>query len=226
MDAVALPAVGTTGEITLNGPEGRLEALLSMPSKSPSGIAVVCHPHPLYGGALTNKVVYTLATSAVKCGLPALRFNFRGVGDSQGAYDSAIGETDDALAAIDWMRARFPGLPLLLAGFSFGAYVALKASATARPERLITASLPLGRIREEFGEQRNEPLPSHPGCPWLTVHSRDDDVVAYAETVALLQHYDPPPQLVSLDTAGHFYHRHLGPLQRAVLTFLRQEKTD
>lgn len=219
----ALPAPGTVAALELAGPVGRLQALLATPRGAPRGVAVICHPHPLYGGTMTNKVVHALASCALKSGLCALRFNFRGVDGSAGRYDSARGETDDTLAAVAWLRTGFPGLPLLLAGFSFGAYIALKAAAQARPAWLVSVSLPLGRVRGAFGEQGNEPLPAHPGCPWLAVHSRDDEVVDYAETQRLLAGYQPPPRLETLEGAGHFYHGRLGDLQRVVLEFLQTQ---
>lgn len=212
-----LPAAGASSQVFVPGPAGRLEALLSMPRGQLRGIAVVCHPHPLYGGALSNKVVYTLASCAQKTGLAALRFNFRGVGNSQGHFDNAVGETDDLLACVDWLARRLPDQPLLLAGFSFGAYVALKGAARRRPRALVTVSIPFGRYVQA------ETDPPHPRCPWLAVHSRDDDVVAYDDTRSHLDRYDPPPQRVVLDGAGHFYHRHLGQLQAAVLPFLRAQ---
>lgn len=218
-----LPEPGTTSALELAGPAGCLQALLAIPRGAPKGIAVICHPHPLYGGAMTNKVVYTLASCALKFGLCVLRFNFRGVGGSAGRYDGARGETDDTLATVAWLRAKFPGKPLLLAGFSFGAYVALKAAVQARPAWLVSASLPLGRVRGSFGERENEPLPARPDCPWLAVHSRDDEVVDYAETQRLLAGYQPPPQLETLEGAGHFYHGRLGDLQRVVLEFLQTQ---
>lgn len=223
VDNPKLPDPGTVNEIELPGPAGRLQALLGAPRGTVRGIAVVCHPHPLYGGTMTNKVAYTLASCALKSGMMALRFNFRGVDGSEGHYDGARGEVEDTLAAVEWMRRQFPDQPLLLAGFSFGAYVALKSAGSAQPSWLVTASLPLGRIRGSFGEDKNEPLPGRPDCPWLTVHSRDDEVVEYADTQRHLQHYQPPPQMETLDGAGHFYHGRLGDLQRVVLPFLQAQ---
>jgi len=218
-----LPEPGVTAAVELAGPAGRLQALLAVPRGSLKGIAVICHPHPLYGGAMTNKVVHTLASCALKSDLCALRFNFRGVGDSAGRYDSARGETDDTLAAVTWLRAKFPDQPLLLAGFSFGAYVALKAATQARPAWLVSVSVPLGRIRGLSGKSENEALPEQPDCPWLAVHSRDDEVVDYDETQRLLAGYRPPPQLETMQGAGHFYHGRLGDLQRVVLAFLQAQ---
>lgn len=216
MSALAgLPGAGESALGTLGGPAGNLECLVAVPRGEIRGIAVVCHPHPLYGGAMSNKVVYALAAAALAQGLIAARFNFRGVGQSQGAYDSARGETDDGLAVVDWLRAQQPGLPLLLCGFSFGAYVSLKMAATARPAALISIAPPFGRYFDDATR------PAHPACPWLAVHSRDDDTVAYDETAAILRDYDPPPVLVTVDGAGHFFHGRLQDIKDAVAPFLR-----
>ena len=109
----------------LAGAAGAIETLVSVPPGPVTGIAVVCHPHPLHGGALSNKVTWMLASCALKAGLVAARFNFRGVGRSAGAHDEGRGETDDTLTVVDWLRGQAPGAPLLLAGFSFGAFVSL-----------------------------------------------------------------------------------------------------
>ena len=112
----------------LQGPAGRLECMLKLPAPGAegSGAAVICHPHPLFGGTLHNKVVHAAAEALVAAGLPTLRFNFRGVGGSGGAHDNGRGEQGDLQAVLDHVEARFPGRPLVLAGYSFGAYVALR----------------------------------------------------------------------------------------------------
>ena len=213
-----LPAPGQSRPLFVDGPAGRLETLLTAPQQeTPAGICVVCHPHPQFGGAMSNKVVYALASSALQAGLLTARFNFRGVGRSEGQYDHARGETDDALAVTAWLRQLWPQTPLLLAGFSFGAYISLKAAAAARPAALVSISIPFGKYVD------NAAAPPHPGCPWLTVHSADDDVVNYEETRAVLQAYAPPPQQVRFEGAGHFYHGRLTELQQAVLPFLQQQ---
>ena len=212
-----LPAPGQNRQLFVDGPAGRLETLLAAPrQETASGICVVCHPHPQFGGAMSNKVVYALASSALQAGLLTARFNFRGVGQSEGQYDQARGETDDALAVTAWLRQLLPQAPLVLAGFSFGAHVSLKAAGPARPAALVSISIPFGKYVEDAA------LPPHPGCPWLAVHSTDDDVVNYEETRAVLQAYAPPPQQVRFEGAGHFYHGHLTELQQAVLPFLQQ----
>jgi len=213
------PAPSAAKEISIVGPVGRLEAIVAMPKgfAAPLGVCVVGHPHPLFGGAMSNKVVYTLAASALKAGLIALRFNFRGVGRSQGLFDESRGETDDALAAIAWLRERAPGLPLVLAGFSFGAYVTLKAAATVHPVAQISVGIPFGRYVDGGAP------PPHPGCPWLAVHSVDDEIVAYTDTIPVLKHYDPPPQIETFEGAGHFFHGRLTELQAVVQAFLGKQ---
>lgn len=210
----ALPAPGQSAQGLIDGPAGALECLVAVPRTPPRGLAVICHPHPLYGGAMSNKVVYTLAAAALAEGLVALRFNFRGIGRSQGAYDATRGETDDCRAAANWLRTQAPGLPLFLAGFSFGAFVSLNAAASLRPAALTSIAPPFSRYLD------GAPNPAHPGCPWLVVHSRDDDTVSYDDTFAALDTYDPPPERVSVDGAGHFFHGRLDEVKVPVQAFL------
>lgn len=211
---VALPAAGTSAHGLIDGPAGAIECLVAVPRGPLRGVAVASHPHPLFGGAMSNKVVYTLASAALQAGLASLRFNFRGVGHSQGVHDSARGETADCIHVARWLQALQPGMPLLLSGFSFGAFVALSAAAPLRPAALVSIAPPFGRY---FADA---PLPAHPGCPWLVVHARDDQTVSYAETAAILDRYTPPPERISPDTAGHFFHGCLDEVKRPVQAFL------
>lgn len=216
MPPVTLPSPGAADTLLLPGPVGAIETLVAVPKAPPLGIAVVCHPHPLHGGALGNKVTYTLASCALKAGLVAARFNFRGVGRSEGVHDAGRGETDDTLAVIAWLREQLPGAALLLAGFSFGAFVSLKAAARAQPGLQVSIAPP-------FRYFDNEPLPPRPTAPWLVVHGLDDEVVAFAGTKAVLERYQPPPELVTLDGVGHFFHGRLGELESAVSGFIRRQ---
>lgn len=210
-----LPTAGAADTLLLDGAAGPIEALVAMPAGTPRGIAVVCHPHPLHGGALSNKVTYTLASCALKAGLVAARFNFRGVGKSAGTHDGGRGETEDTLAVVAWLRSQLPDAPLLLAGFSFGAFVSLKAAARAQPALQVSIAPP-------FKYFADEPLPPRPAAPWLVVHGRDDEVVAYADTKAVLDRYEPLPELVTLDGVGHFFHGRLGDLEAAVSAFIQR----
>ena len=218
MNKISLPEPGASAEVLLAGPAGRIETLLAAPREraQPAGCAIVCHPHPLYGGAMSNKVAYTLAASALKAGLYALRFNFRGVGRSEGAHDHGRGEAEDVLLLVQRMRELLPQARLVLAGFSFGAFVSLSAAARARPDLLISVAPPFGKY---LGDA---PPPARADCPWLVLHSRDDDVVAYEETAAVLEKYAPPPQLVTVDGAGHFFNGRLALIGDSVVPFIRQ----
>ena len=173
-----------------------------------TGFGVVCHPHPLHGGTLQNKVVHTLARALQEQGMPTLRFNYRGVGQSAGVYDEGRGEGDDALAVIAWGRARWPETALVLAGFSFGAMVALRIAPTAQPVRLITVAPPV--TRAQFADI--EPPP----CPWLIVQGEADELVDYREVQAWAARFNPPPLLRLLPGVDHFFHGRLHELRAAV----------
>lgn len=211
---LALPDAGASAQGVIAGIAGDIECHVSVPRGTVRGIAVTCHPHPLFGGAMSNKVVYTLASCALRQGLVSLKFNFRGVGRSQGQHDAARGETADVVTVVEWLRAQCPDQPLLLAGFSFGAFVSLNAASRVHPAALVSIAPPFGRY---FDDAPNPPLP---GCPWLVVHSRDDDTVSYAETAQVLAGYVPAPERVTVDGAGHFFHGRLQDIQDAVLPFL------
>src|ERR1700756_1499780 len=139
--------------LAIEGPAGALQALLETPvtergeALTVPAFAVVCHPHPLFGGTMDNKVVYTVARAFEQLGAPAIRFNFRGVAASAGTYDEGRGEGDDALAVIAWGRQRFPDTPLWLAGFSFGGAVALRIAELAQPERLVLVAPGITRLQ-------------------------------------------------------------------------------
>jgi len=144
--------------IDLAGPAGRLEAILKLPAGRPRMAAVVAHPHPLYGGTLHNKVVYATARRLEAHGAAVLRFNFRGVGASQGEHDQGRGERLDMAAALAEMRQRHPGLPLVAAGYSFGAYVALAAGADGTADRLLALAPPVGHFDFSFLAASSVPL--------------------------------------------------------------------
>ncbi len=194
------------------GPAGEIEALIETPSPAtPDVFGVVCHPHPLFGGAMTNKVVHTVARSWQELGVPTLRFNFRGVGASQGRYDEGRGETDDALAVIAFGNRRWSGAALWLAGFSFGAYVALRAAAVARPDLLVIVAPPVGRW--DFTPLRA------PDCPWLIVQGDQDDLVDAAAVQSWARALRPGPRLEILPGAEHFFHGRLHELRNVVRDF-------
>ena len=202
-----------TERIVIPGPAGAIEALLETPPQHDAGhFGVVCHPHPLYGGTLENKVVHTLARAFLELGAPTLRFNFRGVGSSGGVFDQGRGEVDDALAVVAKGRHLFPGAALWLAGFSFGGAVAVSSAARARPERLVLVA-PGVTILDVRGMA--------PACPWLIVQGDADDVIEPRYVLDWAGKLARPPEIRVLAGAGHFFHGRLHDLREAVLTFMR-----
>jgi alpha/beta superfamily hydrolase len=207
----------TAQGVSIHGPAGSLEALLEVPQvPALAGFAVVCHPHPLFGGTMQNKVVHTLARACQEYGLATLRFNFRGVGASAGSYDEGRGEIEDALAVVAWGHERWPDAPLTLAGFSFGAMVALGAAARSTPSTLITVAPAVSR--PEFGHVVK------PACPWLIVQGDRDELVDIRDVRAFAERFDPPPILAVMPGAEHFFHGRLTPLRDQVLAFLKNEE--
>ncbi len=199
----------------LPGPAGQLEALVSEPldRTSPAEyFAVVCHPHPLYGGTLDNKVVYTLARAFEECGAPTIRLNFRGVGSSAGDYDGGRGETEDALAAIAYGRARWSGAGLWLAGFSFGGAVAVRAAERAEPRKLVLVAPGVTKMAMDG-------VPS-PRCPWLLVQGDADEVIEPQEVLQWAQRQSVPALIRRFPDAGHFFHGRLHALREAVVQFM------
>jgi alpha/beta superfamily hydrolase len=178
--------------------------------------AIVCHPHPLYGGTMHNKVVYTIARTLQAAGIATCRFNFRGVGASAGVYDEGRGETDDAAAVLTYARARWPQRRPIIAGFSFGAYVALRLAGIAAPQALITVAPALGRF--DF-----DSLP-RPQCPWLIVQGSADDVVDPQAVAAYAAGLQANAKLAMLAEVGHFFHGRLGELAATLAGFIEDSK--
>jgi len=160
---------------------------------------------------MDNKVVHTLARAFLSIDCLAFRFNYRGVGESEGAYDNGIGETEDALAVADWAANSWPDLPVYIGGFSFGAMISLRASAAIRPAALVTVAPPTQRISARM---------SQPTCPWLVVQGDADKVVIPAAVVAWLNSLAPGPELKIMSGAGHLFHGRLTELRNTVAEFL------
>jgi hypothetical protein len=195
-------------KVIIQGPVGALESLLEIPQDGAARAAVICHPHPLYHGTMTNKVVHTLARTFRRLGAATLRFNFRGVGASAGLYDEGRGEIQDALAAAAYMREKFPGARLWMAGFSFGGVVALQAAALADASLLVTVAPAVHRL--EYSETMN------PGCPWLLIHGEADTTVNCEENMKWLAQLDTPPEIFIAKGCGHFFHGKLNLLRDTV----------
>ena len=194
------------------GPAGQLEIAINV-AETARSIALITHPHPLQGGTLDNKVVQTLARAAVQLGWRAVRFNFRGVGGSEGIWDEGSGEVDDALAVI--AHERDPARPLLLAGFSFGAYVASEAAARlpaeAKPQRIVL----VGPSTEK------QQMPTVP-ADTLVIHGETDDVVPLAATLAWARPQSLP--VIVFPGVGHFFHGQITLLKNVVVQQLQRPK--
>lgn len=199
------------GQILILGPSGEIELLVSYPEgySGDTPVAVICHPHPLHGGTMTNKVVHILAKAFNKMGLPSIRFNFRGVGKSSGNFDEGQGEKEDLLAVVKWSQQQHPKSKLWLAGFSFGAYVAMCTYAQAGAQRLLLVAPPV----ERFGSDAITDI----NIPWMVIQGGEDEVVSPKTVSDWIEKQHNPPQLIWLEEASHFFHGRLNDLQGAVI---------
>jgi alpha/beta superfamily hydrolase len=186
------------------GPAGRIEGIAHLPDATPRAIAVVAHPLPTMGGTMDNKVVTTLTKTFVELGCAALRFNFRGIGASEGSFDNGNGETEDVLAVVEYAQREYGELPLILAGFSFGGYVQARAAQRLHPQRLVLAAPAV----ERFAMPQVAPNT-------LVIHGDLDDVIPLHD----LLEWARPQQLpvVVLAGAEHYFHGRLMQLRQIVL---------
>ncbi len=201
----AFPAEATV--LLLPGPAGAIELACALPEPGTAraGTAVICHPHPLQGGTMHNKVVTIIERALRELGLATVRFNFRGVGASEGSYDEGNGESDDLAAIVGWVREVRPDDVVWLAGFSFGSYVALRNAQRLDAAVLVTVAPPVGRW--DFSQI------TLPECPWLVVQGEEDEVVDPAAVFEWIDTLAEPPQLVRMPETGHFFHRRLMDLR-------------
>ena len=194
----------------LAGPAGKLEVATDAADQAEArrGIAVICHPHPLQGGTMHNKVVTMLERSLRESGLDTVRFNFRGVGASEGEFDNGLGEGDDLAAVVAWARRVHPGDALWLAGFSFGSFVSISNAVRLQADALVSIAPPAGRW--DFSSLRM------PTCPWLIVQGEEDEVVDPQAVYDWIESLDAEPVLVRMPETSHFFHRRLMDLRGAV----------
>lgn len=164
---------------------------------------------------MQNKVAHTLARAFVRTGFTALRFNFRGTGASEGSYDEGLGELDDALAALEWLRSETASGPRWLAGFSFGAAIAIRAAVIDKVDGLVSVAPAVSRFASGLDRQ--------PECPWLIVQGDEDELVGIDETIDWLNGLEPGPELVVLAGAEHFFHGRLIELRDVVERFVTKK---
>ena len=201
--------------IWVEGAAGVLEALIEYPKTvdETTPVAIVSHPHPAHGGAMTNKVVHTLARAFNLSGMIAVRFNFRGVGASEGHYDEGRGELADLFSVIGWARDRWPDVPVTLAGFSFGAAMTVRASQEVTAERLVLVAPPVGRILDA-----EEQIPAE--VPVLVVQGAKDELVDADAVIAWSDTQPPGIRVAVLDEADHFFHGQLIALRELLVEHL------
>jgi len=198
----------------LHGAVGELEAVIDHQADklSQDYIAVCCHPHPEHGGAMTNKVIYTASRTLASLGVTSIRFNFRGVGKSEGDYADGIGEQDDLVAVVDWSRREYPDKRLILCGFSFGAYISAMQAVDLSTGLLISIAPPIGRI--EFTNFQR------PDCPWLIIQGADDELVDAKKVESWAHKFPEPPELILMPETSHFFHGKLTPLRTTIESFV------
>jgi len=199
-----------TARERIAGPAGAIECAIDRPAAAPRGLAIACHPHPQFGGTLDNKVVQTIARACLELGWACVRFNFRGVGASEGVWDEGRGEVDDALAvAAHWRgREEFAALPYLLGGFSFGGYVAVEVA------QRLGADDPPRRIVLIGPSTEKQAVPSVP-ADTLVIHGESDDVVPLAATLAWAKPQNLP--VIVFPGVGHFFHGQIALLKKVIV---------
>lgn len=201
----------------LAGPAGRIEAALDAPEADVAPrpvLAILCHPLPTEGGTMHNKVVTMAARALRECGATTLRFNFRGVGQSEGSFDDGEGELDDLRAVAAWARARHPDKVLWLVGFSFGAWVSLRLANELQAAALVSIAPPVGRSWDFTGIEM-------PVAPWLVIQGDADEIVDPQAVYDWVASLPRPPELVRMPDTTHFFHRKLMDLRGAVKNGVR-----
>lgn len=192
----------TLSSTLLETPNGKLEVCIEHPAadlENPQAVALICHPHPLHGGTMKNKVISTLAKTFRELNCISVRFNYRGVGKSDGHYDNGIGETDDALFLLNWIQQNFTPKKTYLAGFSFGAFVSLRA-ATLTPLKLTHLWMVAPAILHADYQ-----LLAPPACPWTVIIPENDTIAEPYATYDWIALQHPKPNILSFDQASHFF---------------------
>jgi len=206
------------GNIFIEGPAGRIEAIIKESENPVACCAIVCHPHPLYGGTMHNKVVFRIARAFQDAGFSVLRFNFRGTGLSEGKYDDGVGEQDDLRAAVRFMGEKHPNAALWIAGFSFGAAVMLRALECDEPlQAFVGAGVPFSKY--DFTKI------THCNKPKLFVQGERDEFGSPEELKRWVDTFDEPKELTIIPAADHFFDGHLSELQQCISDFIARYRS-
>ena len=219
-----IPSHGSIRSLFLEGPAGRLEALLNEGAENATHAAVVCHPHPLFGGTLHNKVVFHTMKALNSFGFPVLRFNFRGTGLSLGEHDHGVGEVEDVRTALDWLESEFH-LPLIFAGFSFGAAVGLRAAcADSRVRATIGLGVPVAPVAADTEEPRVYTYEFLQMCtkPKLFVSGARDQFGPRAKLEALVAALPEPKRLILIEGGDHFFEGRLREVREAIESWVKE----
>jgi alpha/beta superfamily hydrolase len=204
------------GNLFIPAPHGQLEAILKEPAGELKGVGLVCHPHPLGGGTMHNKVVFRAAAGLVDAGLTTLRFNFRGVGASTGEHNEVEGGVEDVRTALDWLSGEYSGEDLTLAGFSFGSRTGMQVGADDdRVKRLISIGTPVEKYRDyDFLVDVAKPI--------LFVHGDQDEFCSVASLRSLTDRI-PHAEVVIFQNCGHFFDEHLSELRETIANWVTSE---
>ena len=204
--------------LILNGDSGNIE-LLACPknqklleASKTNAIAIICHPHPLHGGTMNNKVVFTLHKAFFDSGYATVRFNFRGVGRTEGVHDNGIGEANDLQTVINWVKSTNPNCEIVLAGFSFGAFISFKTSKTIDCKGLVTVAPVIHH------QDYNKYLPL--SCPWLAVGAELDDIIPAQQLADWITENTSEVNFIEISGCDHFFHGKLPELKSAVIAWL------
>lgn len=195
----------------ITGMAGKIETLITLPKSitATTPIVVISHPHPLYGGSMTNKVVHILSKSFSELGAITVRFNFRGVGKSAGEFDHGVGEADDLQVLVEKLKQWRPQSPIWLAGFSFGAYVTARAQAVIKAEKLLFVAPPVSMY--SFADLDEIDI------PWIVIQGGQDEIIDSAAVKSWVSERPNQPQLIWMEDAGHFFHGKLNDVKEALV---------
>ncbi|HZO72045.1 MAG TPA: alpha/beta fold hydrolase [Ktedonobacteraceae bacterium] len=205
--------------INIPTPQGHLEGILKPEEEGsqPQYAGLVCHPHPLYGGTMHNKVVFKVAQTLQSMNIPTLRFNFRGVGHSSGTYDEGRGEVDDVRYSLEFLSRHYPSIPVILGGFSFGSYVGLRVAAVDdRVQAMIGLGVPARMFDLETLQGSHKPK--------LFIHGTDDELAPYELARKWFEQLPAPKSMVAVPGADHFFQGHLDEVQAVIINFVRTLK--
>jgi uncharacterized protein len=206
----------TESNFLIPAPAGQLEIATTTANKNSSPITIICHPHPLYGGTMQNKVVTTLAKTFQELEFSTVRFNFRGIGKSTGSYDNGIGEAEDLRAIINWVKQVLPNQKIYLAGFSFGACIAIKVATEIVPEELICVAP---------GVEHFDVSTLQVPCPWILIQGTADEVVPPHLVYAWAKTQHIQPEIIEIEGASHFFHGKLVELRDRLIATLKGEES-